>query len=229
MKKKILLLSSILFVVFLIIAIVSFVLMNNAKHNETNVDPEIYDNGELVESINFLKFTTYEELKQYADNNPLYIQASENSDFFAIGEFYIKEAPVKLIYKLNSDRTLNRFDGKVSIKIDKESKDEVWDIVSEFNRVVVDYFGVETFEHAIFDEKGAPIDAYEENSYELMLNGKAKYNLTIIDESNTYWKISAVVTDKKKIEFEFFRCFDLSVYNDDSPNIDLRELEETGE
>ena len=229
MKKNILKISIILFVVFLLVAIIFFFLMRNSDPNNQEIDPEEYDVSQVVDKVEFLKLNSYDEIKAYADEYPIYIQASDDDLLFAIGELYVEDAPVTLFYKLNDDKSINRFDGKYTYMLEQKSNDEVWDIVSYFNHVVVEYFDTEHFEHSIYDEEGAPVDAYDENSYELMLNGKAKYNLSILDESNTYWNISAVVTDKKQIEFEFFRCFDSSVYDDDSPNIDLRELEETGE
>ena len=55
-----------------------------------------------------------------------------------------------------------------------------------------------------------------------LLEGNAKYSVSVIDEDNTYWYISAVVTDEKQIDFKFFRCFDPNAYVDDTLNIDLR-------
>lgn len=220
--------TSILFVVFLVVAILFFFLMKNSEANKEKNDPAEYDASQIIGKIDFLKLNTYDEIKKYADEN-LYIRESSDETLFAIGELYIEEFPVELFYSLNEDNSISRFDGYYSYELKDSTSDAVWDVIAYFDHVIVEYFNVEYFEHSIFDENGVPIDAYDENSYELMLNGKAKYNLSIIDESNTYWNISAVVTDKEQIEFEFFRCFDLSVYNDDSPNIDLRELEETGE
>lgn len=229
MKKNILKISMLLFMVFLLVAIVFFFLMRNSDPNNQKTDPEEYDVRQVVEKIKFLRLNSYDEIKAYADEYPIYIQTSDDDSLFAIGELYIEDSPVTLFYKLNADKSIDRFDGKYIYTLEKESKDAVWDVISYFNHVIVEYFGTEYFDHSIYDEDGAPIDVYDENSYELMFNGKAKYSLSVIDESNTYWHISTVVKEKKQIEFEFFRCFDLSVYNDDSPNIDLRELEETGE
>lgn len=228
MKKKILFASIILFVVFLIITILFFFLVKNSEANKEKNDPAEYDVSQIIGKIDFLKLNTYDEIKKYADEN-LYIRESSDETLFAIGELYIEESPVELFYSLNEDNSISRFDGYYSYELKDSSSDALWDVIAYFDHVIVEYFNVEYFEHSIFDENGAPIDAYDENSCELMLNGKAKYNLSIIDESNTYWNISVVVTDKKQIEFEFFRCFDLSVYDDDSPNIDLRVKEETGE
>lgn len=228
MKKKMLFASVTLFFIFLIVAILFFFLMKNSEVNKEKNDPAEYDASQIIEKIDFLKLNTYDEIKKYTDENH-YIRETSDATIFAIGELYIEESPVELFYSLNEDNSLNRFDGYYTYELKDSSSDAVWDVIAYFDHVIVEYFNVEYFEHSIFNENGAPIDTYDDNSYELMLNGKAKYNLSIIDESNTYWNISAVVTDKKQIEFEFFRCFDLSVYGDDSPNIDMRELEETGE
>lgn len=229
MKKKLLIFSTIAFFVFLIVATIFFFLMKNAEPDNSGEDPADYNVGHIVEKIEFLNFITYDEIKQYADDYPIYIQTSSDENMFAIGELYVEDNPVTLFYQLNDDKTINRFDGKYSIELKKSDKEHVWDLVSTFNRIIVENFIVGNFDHDLFDQDGSPIDAYSEESYELMLNGKAKYNLSIIDRNETYWNISAMVVDKKYVEFEFFRCFDLSVYNDDSPNIDLRVPEETGE
>lgn len=229
MKKKLLIISTIAIFVILIVATIFFFLSKNAKTNNANENTEDYNVGHIVEKIEFLNFITYDEIKQYAENYPIYIQTSSDKNMFAIGELYIEDNPVTLFYQLNDDNTINRFDGKYSIELEKSDKDHVWNLVSLFNRIVVEHFIVGTFEYDMFDQDGAPIDAYAEESYELMLNGKARYNLSIIDRNETYWNISAVVVDKKYVEFDFFRCFDLSTYNDNSPNIDLRVSEEIGE
>lgn len=236
MKNRLLTVSITLFAVFFVIAAVSFILMNNAKPDTETAqttpalyDPEEYDVSPIIEKIEFLKLNTYDEIKKYADEYPIYIQSSDDKTLFAIGELYVEDRPVKLFYRLNEDGSISRFDGQYSCEIEQLSADAVWNVVSYFNFVVAEYFGNAYFDHSIYDEYGAPVDAYDEASYELMLNGKAKYNLSIIDESDTYWNISAVIVEQKQVRFEFFRCFDLREYNDTSPNIDLRPEEKTGE
>ena len=229
MKRKLLIVSTIVLLVCFIVAATVVFLMKNNVTNNGNEDPEDYEVSHIVEKIEFLNFTTYDQIKRYADEYPIYIQTSSDENMFAIGELYIEDNPVSVFYQLNDDKSINRFDGKYSIELKNSDKQCVWDLVSTFNRIVVEHFIVGYFEHNMFNQDGAPIDAYSEESYELMLNGNAKYNLTVIDSNETYWSISAVVVDKKYVEFEFFRCFDLSVYDDDSPNIDMRVFEAVGE
>lgn len=228
MKKKILTISIILTIIFLIVAVVFFFLMKESEPiNEE--DGYVYDTSIVIDNIKFLKFNDYDAIKQYANDYPIYIQTSDEQTIFSIGELYIKENPVTLIYKLNSDGSINRFDGSYSMKLDDKSASALQRFFGLFDAIVSDYFYVERFEHDIYDENGAPIDSNSEESYELMLSGRATYGLSVMDEDGTYWYIAASVADKEQINFEFLRCFDLSVYNDDSPNIDMREFEETGE
>lgn len=234
MKKKTLKISIILTIFFLVVAVVFFFLMKNAESDmnldESKGDDELYDVSQIVRDINFLKLNTFEEIEKYANEYPIYIQSSDDKTLFAIGELYIKDLPVSLFYKLNDDGSINRFDGSYSYELPESTKDEVWNVISYFNHIIDEYFYFTYFDYDVYDEDGAPIDPYSETSYELILNGKAKYNLSVIDEHGTYWNISASVKDGKKMEFEFFRCFDLSIYDDDSPNIDLRPVvDETGE
>ena len=240
MKKKLLKISIVLAILFLIIAVVFFFLMKNttpetpgAEGGEgdgfTQVEPEVYDASHIVKEIKFLKLNTYDEIKKYADENPVYIQTSDDATVFAIGELYIEDRPVSLFYKLNADNSIKRFDGSYSYEMSDPSASEISRVLSHLDCVVAGCFDYEEFDHSVFGEDGMNINIYDEASYELMLDGKAKYNLSVIDEHNTYWNISAVVIDHKQIKIEFFRCFDLSVYDDDTPNIDLRIEEEGGE
>lgn len=228
MKKKILTISIILTIIFLIVAVVFYFLMKDSKPVNED-DGYVYDTSIIIDDIKFLKFNNYDAIKQYAEEYPIYIQESDDPTIFSIGELYIKENPVTLIYNLNSDGSINRFDGSYSMELSDKSASGLQHTLGLFDAIISDYFYVERFEHDIYDENGAPIDPNSEESYELMLNGKATYGLSVIDEDNTYWYITASVMENKKISFNFFRCFDLSIYNDDSPNINMRELEETGE
>ena len=228
MKKKILTISIILTIIFLIVAVVFFFLMKDSKP-ENEDDGYVYDTSVVIDEIKFLKLNDYDEIKKYADEYPIYIQESDDPSIFAVGELYIKESPVTLIYNINSDGSINRFDGSYSMELSDKSASGLQHTFGLFDAIVSDYFYVERFEHDIYDENGAPIASNSVESYELMLVGKATYGLSIIDEDGAYWYIKASVKEKNQINFEFFRCFDLSVYNDDSPNIDMRELEETGE
>lgn len=230
MKKKLLIISTSLALCFLVVAVVAFFLMKSADTVDMKKgQEEEYDVSQIVDKIKFLKLNTYEEIEKYADEYPVYIQTSESALLFAIGELYIEDAPVELIYQLNEDGTLKRFDGKYSYKLAKSSADEVERIIGYFNSVIAKHFSVEMFGHVFYDESGAPISSIDEQIYSDMLEGKAKYGLSAIDESNTYWYITITAKDKKTLVFEFFRCFDLSMYNDDAPNIDLRAEDESGE
>lgn len=228
MKKTILTISIILTIFFLIVAGVFFFLMKESEPIDEE-DGYIYDTSIVIDSIKFLKFSDYDSIKQYADDYPIYIQESDEQTVFSIGELFINDRPVTLIYKLNSDGSINRFDGAYSMKLDDKSALGLQQTFGLFDAIVSDYFYVERFEHDIYGENGALIDSNSEESYDLMLNGKATYGLSVVDEDSTYWYITASVTDGKQINFDFLRCFDLNVYNDDSPNIDLRPVVETGE
>ena len=228
MKRKILTISIILTIILLIMAVVCYFLIKDS--DPLNEDEGyVYDTSLIIDDIKFLKLNDYDAIKQYADEYPIYIQESDDPTIFAIGELYIKDNQVTIIYTLNLDGSINRFDGSYSMDLSDKSSSELQNTIGLFDSVVSDYFYVDRFEHNIYDGNGAPIDSNSEESYELMLNGKATYGLSVFDEDDTYWYITASVEDKKQINFEFFRCFDLSVYNDDSPNIDMREIEETGE
>ena len=226
MKKKLLIISAVLFFVCLITAVVCFFLM---KNSEAEAEPDAensqeYDMSETAEKLEFLRFTSYEKLKAYADDYPVYIQKSDDESLFGIGELYIDGSPVELFYQLSADRSFNRFDGKYTVKLQKSDSDSLWELLVKTDRLASEFFITDYFEHDMLDAEGCPLDAGDESTYELMLNGKAFYNLSVIDEVNTYWNISAAVTDKKQVTFEFFRCFDLSEYDDDTPNIDLRPI-----
>lgn len=229
MKKKFLTISIILTVFFLLVAIVFFFLMKNSEETDTASNPDEYDVSQVVDKINFLKLNTYDELKAYADEFPIYIQPSDDKTLFAIGELYIEESPVQLFYKLNEDGSMKRFDGYYSLKLEDASADKVDYVIKCFNNVLSTFFIVEQFGHAFYGEDGAPILYFDEQIYADMLEGKATYGLSVIDKDETYWYITAEVRDKEYVDFEFFRCFDLSTYNDNSPYLDLRITDETGE
>lgn len=230
MKKNILTISIILATIFSLVSVIFFFLMKNSEPNDS-VSESVeegefrYDTSIVIDKIKFLKFNDYDAIKQYADDYPIFIQESNEKTIFSVGELYIKEKPAKLIYKLNSDGSINRFDGSYSMELADKSVTGLQDTFWLFSAIVCDYFYVEQFEHDFYDENGAPIYTDSEESYELMFNGKATYGLSVIDLDGTYWYITASVSDKKQIDFEFLRCFDLTVYNDYSPNIDMRELE----
>lgn len=230
MKRKVLRILIVLTILLFLVATAFFFLMKNAEPSKQEGKPEEeYNVDEIVEKIEFLKLNTYDEIKKYADEYPIYIQASDDKAVFAIGELYIEDIPVKLFYNLNEDGTINRFDGYYSVKVVDKSADELERIIACFNSVVGDYFGVGTFVYDIYDESGMPISSFDEQIYEEMFAGKATYGLSIVDKDNTYWYITAAVSDGQQVNFEFFRCFDLSVYSDETPNIDLRVKDEIGE
>lgn len=227
MKKRFLTFTIILIVIFLIVASAIF-FIRKYKCNDEKIE-HIYDTSTVIDKISFLKFNEYDAIKKYADNSSICIGKSNYETFFSIDELYINENPVMLVYMLNSDGTLNRFDGSYSLKTKDKSVVELEEFFWHFDTIIENYFNVEMFEHCIYNEDGAQIDSNAYESYKLLLNGKARYGLSVIDKANTYWYIDASVSNKEQIDFNFFRCFDLSFYNDDSPNIDLRELEEIGE
>lgn len=229
MKKKILIISIILTLFFMIVATVFFFLMKNTEPSNSKSNPDEYDTSQVVEELDFLKLNTYDEIKQYADEYPIYIQSSDDNTMFGIGELYIEDRPVTLFYQLNENGSINRFDGSYSYELKETFAEDVSYTIKCFNNIISDFFLVENFGHAFYGENGAPITSFNEKIYDEVLEGKATYGLSIIDESNTYWYVTATVVDKKCMNFEFFRCFDLSTYNDDSPNLDLRIKDETGE
>lgn len=235
MKKKILIITSVLFVISLIVAVVFFFLMKGAQPDDQNNDTEQteteeYNVSHIVEKLKFLKFNTYDKIKEYADEYPVYIQTSDDDDtLFAIGELYIEDSPVTLFYSLNEDGSLKHFNGSCLMELSDKTPLGLQKFFGLVTIVVSDYFYVERFDHDIYDENSMPIDPDAEESYELMFDGKATFGISVIDEHNTYWYISASVTDEKQINFEFFRSFDTSAYSEDQPNIDLRITEETGE
>ena len=227
MKKRILTISIILTVIFLIIATVFFFLTKNAGENNSENQVEEYNASESVEKLEFLKLNSFNEVKKYADESPIHILNSDDKNLFGIGELYIEDFPVTLFYSLNDDGTISRIDGTCFITKDNLSEEYVGGALHRVNRIVSGFFNIENVFFTAYDENGAEMENYTVQTYEQLINGKARYRLTVIDESNTYWSILIKVTDKKQIEIEFFRCFDLSVYSDDSPNLDLRSQENT--
>lgn len=236
MKKRVLKISIILTMFFLLVCIVFFFLMKNTEKSNMNENPVNntedsleYDVSQTVENIKFLKLNTYDELKKYADEYPIYIQTSDDKTLFAIGELYIEDAPVKVFYKLNDDGTLNRFDGVYSFDLSSKSVGNVNKFIGALNNVISELFEVDKFSHSVYDETGVPLQYFDDQIYTKIHEGTATYALSIIDKDSTYWCITAKTINKEQINLEFFRCFDLDVYNDDSPNIDLRSDNETGE
>ena len=90
----------------------------------------------LVKLLRILNLNTYDELKKYADEYPIYIQTSDDKTLFAIGELYIEDAPVKVFYKLNEDGTLNRFDGVYSFDLSLKSVGNVNKFIGALNNVI---------------------------------------------------------------------------------------------
>lgn len=233
MKKKMLKFSVILTIVLFAITTVFFFLMKNADkgvnsevQTDTKVVSEEYDVSQIVEKIEFLKLNTYDEIKKYDENSQIYIQTSDDKTLFAIGELYVEDIPVKVFYRLNSDGSINRIDGSYSLKISSKSAAEVQEKFLIFNDLFSEFFGVTTFNHDFYDENGGKIYSFDDHIYEDLLNGEVYYGLSVIDKENTYWYISADITNQEQINLEFLRCFDLREYNDYSPDIDLRTSEE---
>lgn len=228
MKKKLLIISIALVLLLLIGALV-FYFVTKDKNSEP-ISDEGYESAieNTVNQLEFLKLDSFDEVKEKAYENQIYIQNSDDPTFFAIGELDIQDNPVSLYYKLNEDGSINRFDGSFSLKLDNATADgveyEIWD----FNQILVGLFDFYDFKHCIYSSDSSLL-SNDEEAYNKLLNGEAEYRVTIIDKSNTYWCFSAKVTEKKQLDFEFFRCFDLSVYNDESPDIDLRVAQEIGE
>lgn len=232
MKKKVFTVSVILFLVFLIIATIFFFLMKNAQPSNTGESQqemtEVYDVTPVAKSLEFLKLNSYEEIEKYAEESPIYIQKSDDVTLFGIGELYIDESPVKVIYSLNEDGSLFRFDGYYTATLNNAESDELWEKLICIDELLMEYFQVGHFDHSVFLEDGMSAEYTDKDLDEELINGKAKYVVSVIDENNTYWHISAVVTEKKQLDIEFFRCFDENFYSDDSPNIDLRVETESG-
>ncbi len=225
MKRKLLTFSTTAFILCLIVATIFFFLMKNADENNSENKIEEYNAGESVEKLEFLKLNTFDEVKKYADESPIHIQNTDDKNLFGIGELYVEDFPVRAFYSLNDDGTISRIDGTCFITKDSLSEEHVGKAIQCVNSIVSGFFNIENVLFSAYDENGAEIDNYTDQTYEQLINGKAKYRLTAIDESNTYWSILIKVTDNKQIEIEFFRCFDLNVYSDDSPNLDLRSQE----
>lgn len=229
MKKKLLILLSVLFVVFLIVAVVFFFLMKNSEPEYEEKEDTTINVEHIAEQIEFLKLNSFDEIKEYSNDAQFYIRESSDELFFGLGELYVDDIPIDVIYRLNDDGTIQRFDGYFSVELKKSNTDELSTLILYFNHIVMDIFGIEYLEHSIYDADGSSMDVYSDGVYEKMLQGNAKYTLSVIDANNTYWRVSAVISDEKTVNFEFFRCFDLDTYNDDSPNIDLRADPEFGE
>lgn len=229
MKKKFFKISIVLTVVFFLVAVAAFFLMQNAAPAQPETEQDPYDVSGIVESIEFLKLNTDKEVKAYAEENPIYIQTSDDDTLFAIGELYVEESPVTIFYTLNKDKSIKRIDGYYSLALSDKTAEGVSEYVSYLDQIIADYFGITYFDHSMFDEQGAPMSPYEETVYEQMLQGKATYGFSVIDEDGTYWYITADITNGEQLDVEFFRYFDLSIYKDITPNIDLRSNNETGE
>ena len=229
MKKKVLKISIILTVVFFLVAAVAFFLMRNAAPAEPAQEAEEDVIGPIVERIEFLKLNTYKELKAYADEYPIFIQESDDKNLFGVGEVYIADQPVKLFYQTNADGSLNRFDGYYTVPLADSSVESLYPVIETLNGVISTYFDVEYLVVDFYNEQGAPIPNYDDSVYEQMMAGKATYGLSVMDEENAYWYITAKVTNGAQVDVEFFRCFDATQYTVGDPNVDLRPLNETGE
>lgn len=227
MKKKVLVMCIAIFVILLIVATVFFFLMKHTQVTNKGSELEQSITEQIVEKIDFLKLNSFEEVKSYAEESPIYIQESDDKNFYSIGELYINDSPIRVFYSLNEGGTIKRFDGMYSLTFDELTVVDIDNTLYNFSCVISQFFDIENFNFNAYDEKGMAIDAYSTDIYNQLLNQKAKYELTVIDQSNTYWNVSIVATDSKQIDFKFFRCFDLGVYNDDEINIDLRPLEDT--
>lgn len=230
MKKKVLKISIIMTVVFFLIATVAFFLMKSATPTDPPAEQEEEDViSPIVESIEFLKLNTYKELKAYADEYPIFIQESDDKMLFGVGELYIADQPVKLFYQTNEDGSLNRFDGYYTAPLPDKSVENVQSVIETLNGVIAQFFEVDFLAVDFYNEQGAPMPNFDESVYGQMLDGKATFGLTVMDEHYTYWYITAKVTDGQQVDVEFFRCFDATQYNVGEPNVDLRPLNETGE
>ncbi len=225
MKKKILIVFGI--AILILICVLLFFLFKSNLVVENYEEQEGYDVSHIVEDIEFMKLDTYDELKTYADEYPIYIQTSDDDTIFGVGELYIEESPVRLIYSLNEDGSINRFDGEYSVKLKKSSGERVQTVVAAFECIVQQFFGLDYFEHSIYDENGMKIDSHDSDVYENLLQGKAAYSLSVVDYDGTYWYARAVVEDEKTFKFNFFRCFDMSEYDYSSPDVDLRVIAES--
>lgn len=229
MKKKVFWICLSLFIIFLIIAIVFFFLMKNADPGNLAEEQAEYDYSQIVEEIEFLKLSTYQKFTDYTKENPLFIRNSDNKLFFGVGELYIEGNSLNLYYTLNEDGSFKRIDGIYSYDLKKNPEQTVENLVWMFDCVVAEMFSVDAFQHNLYDETRMPLEL-SDASYQLLDQGKAMYALSIIDEHNTYWHVTAKLNEEKQVDFEFSRCFDLSIYNNVIPDIDLRthgESEET--
>ena len=59
-----------------------------------NTEETGYDSSKVVETLKFLRLNTFEELKLYSDQHPVYLQTSDDENFFSLGEVYVEEKPV---------------------------------------------------------------------------------------------------------------------------------------
>ena len=165
MKKIIIIVLLCLVIVLVTLGFIFSKMANNAEvDNTASYDEASYDVTEVVESLKFLKFNTYEEIKAYAEDYPVYIQTSDDDTVFGIGELYIEGNPVELFYTMNEDGSLYRFDGYYSIEIDKSVLNDVWNKISYTDNILLSLFNVQHFNHSIYDEQGLSIDGYTDES-----------------------------------------------------------------
>ena len=190
---------------------------------------DVGDVNEIYETIKFLRFSSLVELKEFSEDHNVFIQTSDDPKLFGIGEIYVDQAPVVLFYRMKDDESFDRFDGSCSISLKDKTAAEVAYIIRTLNDLVCKLFYTDKIEHSMYDEAGIPMYSFDESVYLRMLEGKATYGLTLIDEKNTYWYATAKVTDGKQIDFSFFRCFDSERYKDSFIDVDLRYSHVSGE
>ncbi len=244
MKKKIFIISLSLFIVLLAATAVFFMLMKGSESGEGEDSGEGVTTGEIetggesgeyaldidvesvVNTISFFKLNTTDELVAYIAEGNVCTQPSSASTLFGVGELYINDSPTDLYYSLNDDGSLLRFDGYCSYTLTEVSEGSVKAALHVLDSVAARLFGLSTndFEHSIYNEIGAPIYG-SENAYTLFAESKASYGLSVFDEYGTYWYMRARLSENV-LNVEFFRCYDVDMYSDNSPNIDLYHCEE---
>ena len=181
------------------------------------IDEDKFSNA--AEKLEFLKLNNFSDVKNYANESEIYIMNSDAEGVYGIGELYIENIPIYVSYTLNNEDEINKFSGMFSVELEEKNIDDVLYFV---NKTISFLFDLQEFEYDVFSKDGFQMNIYDEETSSELLNGNATYFVSLYDEYDTYWKITATVSKEKVFEFSFMRNYYLGDSADGYPTLDLR-------
>ena len=230
--KKALKITVGLFFVFTIISASAFFMMkrsttekNNSSTDSAESSSEIIVENEedkfsnAAEKLKFFKLNKFSDVKKYANESEIYIMNSDAEGIYGIGELYVENIPIYMNYMLNDEDEINKFSGIFSVEL---KENDINDVIYFANKMILLLFDLPEFEHNVFSKDGFLLNIYDEETTNELLNGNATYFVSIYDEYDTYWKITATVSKEKVFKFSFMRNYYLGDFVDNYPTIDLR-------